>query len=127
MKITSFTQLIAWQKAHRLVLVIFKISEKFPKAQQYILTSQILRSAISITSNIAEGFSRQSKKEKIQFYSVAKGSLTEIQNQLLIARDVEYISKKKVFTECISTLPQLFNIIFIRHTKSSSWIFTGEV
>jgi four helix bundle protein len=55
------------------------------------LTNQIRRAAVSITSNIAEGFSRQSNKEKIQFYSTARGSLTELQNQLLIAKDIKYI------------------------------------
>ncbi len=59
------------------------------------LTSQIRRAAVSFTSNIAEGFRRQSQKEKRQFYAIAFGSLTEVQNQLLIARDVGYLSKKE--------------------------------
>jgi four helix bundle protein len=59
------------------------------------LTNQLRRAAVSFTSNIAEGFSRNSFKEKLQFYSVALGSLTEVQNQLLIARDINYISQEE--------------------------------
>ena len=58
------------------------------------LTSQMRRCAVSITSNIAEGFSRQSFKEKAQFYSIAQGSVTELQNQLIVAKDVQYIQGK---------------------------------
>ena len=95
MKIKSFTDLQAWREGHKLVLIIYRITEEFPKKETYILSSQMQRCAISITSNIAEGFSRQSKKEKIQFYYTAKGSLTELQNQLLIAKDIGYITKGK--------------------------------
>jgi len=94
-KIKSFTNLTAWQKGHQLVVAIYKITNKFPKEEVYGLTNQIRRCAVSITSNIAEGFSRQSKKEKIQFYFTAKGSLTELQNQLLIAKDINYLKKEK--------------------------------
>ena len=94
-KIKSFTDLNAWKEGHRLVLMIYKITKTFPKEEIFGLTSQIRRCAISITSNIAEGFSRQSYKEKIQFYSIAQGSVTELQNQILIAKDVLYIDKKE--------------------------------
>ncbi len=92
-KITSFTKLIAWQEGHKLVLMIYKETKNFPKEELYCLVSQMRRCVISITSNIAEGFSRQSKKEKIQFYHTALASNTELQNQLLVARDVGYISE----------------------------------
>ena len=97
-KITSFTQLIAWQEAHKLVLMIYKATDSFPKKELFVLTSQMLPSAISITSNIAEGFTRMGKQEKRQFYYTAKASLTELQNQVLIAKDVGYIDKK-IFDE----------------------------
>jgi four helix bundle protein len=95
MKITKFTDLIAWQKGHELVLDIYRLVKKFPKHEQFALSNQMTRCAVSITSNLAEGFSRQTNKEKIQFYFTAKGSLTELQNQLLIARDVDYLSSQK--------------------------------
>lgn len=92
-KIKSFTDLNVWQEGHKLVLAIYKITRKFPKEEQFGLTNQLQRAGVSFTSNIAEGFSRNSYKEKLQFYSTALGSLTEIQNQLLIARDIGYITK----------------------------------
>lgn len=98
MKIKSFTDLDAWKQGHRLVLAIYKIIRTFPKEEVYALVPQMQRAVLSITSNIAEGFSRQGKKEKLQFYFMAKGSLTELQNQLLVARDLGYITNT-VFQE----------------------------
>lgn len=92
--IKSFTSLYAWQESHSLVLSIYQISKKFPPDERYCLVDQIRRAAVSITSNLAEGFSRFSKKEKIQFYRIALGSLTEVQNQLLLAKDLYYVSEE---------------------------------
>ncbi len=94
-KLQNFTDLNAWKEGHALVLIVYAITKAFPREELFGLTAQMRRCAVSITSNIAEGFSRQSYKEKLQFYSVAQGSLTELQNQFLIARDVNYISKEK--------------------------------
>lgn len=94
-KIKSFTDLDAWKEGHRLVLMIYEITRSFPKEEIFGLLSQMRRCAISITSNVAEGFSRQSYKEKAQFYSVAQGSVTELQNQLLISKDIGLIAKEK--------------------------------
>jgi len=93
-KIKSFTDLDTWKEAHKLVLMIYKTTKTLPKEELFGLTSQMRRAAVSITSNIAEGFSRQSYSEKIQFYSIAQGSTTELQNQLLIAKDVGYLTQK---------------------------------
>lgn len=92
-KINSFTNLIVWQEGHKLVLEIYKITNMFPSKENFGLISQMQRCAVSITSNIAEGFSRKSKKEKIQFYYISLGSITELQNQLLVARDLQYYPK----------------------------------
>ena len=94
-KIRSFTDLNAWKEGHKLVLEIYKITQRFPREEQFGLTNQLRRAVVSFTSNIAEGFSRNSYKEKVQFYSMALGSLTEVQNQLLVARDVGYLSKEE--------------------------------
>jgi four helix bundle protein len=94
-KIKSFTDLDAWKEGHKLVLDIYKITKEFPKEEIFSLISQMRRCVISITSNIAEGFSRQSYKEKLQFYSIAQGSVTELQSQLLIAKDIGYITENK--------------------------------
>lgn len=93
-KIKSFTDLDTWKEGHKLVLLVYKAVKEFPKEELYSLCDQMKRCVISITSNVAEGFSRKSKKEKVQFYYTAKGSLTELQNQLLAARDVGYLSKE---------------------------------
>jgi four helix bundle protein len=92
-KIKSFTDLISWRIARDLVLKIYKITKEFPPAEIFGLSSQMRRASISISSNIAEGFGRRSKKEKIQFYSIAKGSLIELQNQLVLSLDIGYINK----------------------------------
>ena len=94
LKIRSFTDLDAWRQSHALVLLVYKAVKKFPKEETYSLIDQMKRCSVSVSSNIAEGFSRQSKKEKIQFYYTAKGSLTELQNQLLVSRDVGYLNKE---------------------------------
>lgn len=98
MRIESFTDLHAWKEAHQLALSIYKITAGLPSKESYSLTDQMRRCGLSITSNIAEGFARQSKKEKIQFYFMAKGSLTELQNQLVFPRDIGYL-QNKVFRE----------------------------
>jgi len=103
-KIQSFTDLNAWRNGHELVITIYKLTKNFPKEEQFGLTSQIRRAAVSITSNIAEGFSRSSYKEKSQFYSMSLGSLTEVQNQLLIAKDLGYIDSKQSDGLAINTM-----------------------
>ena len=92
-KIKSFTDLNAWREAHKLVLMIYKNTKDFPREELFGITNQMRRAAVSITSGIAEGFSRQSYREKVQFYSIAQGSNTELQNQLLIAKDEGYLAK----------------------------------
>jgi len=94
-KIKSFTDLIVWKEGHHLVLEIYGVTSTFPKEEIYGLTNQLRRASISVTSNIAEGFTRRFKKEKIQFYRTALGSLTEIQNQLLVSRDIGYLQQQK--------------------------------
>lgn len=91
-KIQEFTDLQTWQTGHALVLAVYALTKKFPKEEVFGLVSQMRRAAVSITSNIAEGFGRHGYREKVQFYYLAHGSLTELKNQVLIARDVKYIS-----------------------------------
>ena len=110
-KIKSFTDLNAWKEGHKLVLLIYKITKEFPKEEQFGLVNQLRRAVICITSNIAEGFSRSSYKEKSQFYSMALGSLTEVQNQLIIARDLGYMTKEefRILAEQTITINKLLN------------------
>ena len=118
-KIRSFTDLKAWRKGHELVVSVYKITDKFPARETYSLTDQMRRAASSITSNIAEGFGRQTYKEKVQFFYQAKGSLTELKNQILIAKDVGYMKKEdfKVLVELANATDQLLQGL-IKKTKS---------
>lgn len=94
-KIKSFKDLNSWKASHILVLMVYKETETFPSAEIFGLVSQLRRAAVSLTSNIAEGFSRNSYKDKLQFYSIALGSLSEIENQIIIAKDLRYITPEK--------------------------------
>jgi four helix bundle protein len=119
-KIKSFTDLNAWKEGHKLVLIIYKISSDFPEKEIFCLTSQMRRCAVSITSNIAEGFSRGTNKDKCQFYSIAQGSLTELQNQLIIARDVGYIENsefQEIAEQTIVVNKLLYGLKRIKYTK----------
>lgn len=91
MKVTRFRDLFVWQKGHALVLKTYQCTSVFPPAEQFGLTNQLRRAAVSVTSNIAEGFSRHGVKEKLQFYYMSLGSLSEVENQVQIANDVGYI------------------------------------
>ncbi len=91
-RIQKFTDLVVWQEGHKLILMIYKVTKKFPKSEIFGLVSQMQRAAVSVTSNIAEGFGRHTYNERSHFYYIAQGSLTELKNQLLIARDIGYIS-----------------------------------
>ncbi|MFZ6015063.1 MAG: four helix bundle protein [Patescibacteria group bacterium] len=100
-KIKNFTDLYAWRSGHEIVLSIYKLTKNYPKEELFGLTNQMRRSAVSITSNIAEGFSRKTSKDKSHFYIMARGSVTELQNQLIISKDIGYINLK-TFDLCFS-------------------------
>jgi len=90
----SFTELEVWQKAHRLVLKIYKLTADFPNAERFRLTDQLCRSASSIPANIAEGKGRNSRKEYVQFLYIARGSLEETKYHLILSRDLGYLSSE---------------------------------
>jgi len=94
--VRSFHDLVAWQKAMELVTEIYKVSQKFPKEEMFGLTSQIRRAGVSIPSNIADGRGKSSKGEFQQFLYHARGSLAEVETQLLIAINLGYIEKEEV-------------------------------
>lgn len=92
----SFQDLRVWQVAYLMTLDIYRLTGRFPDYEKFGLASQMTRAAVSVCSNIAEGFGRRSAKEKDQFYSIANGSMTELENQLLIAHGIGYISKEEL-------------------------------
>ena len=91
-KIQRFEQLIAWQKAQDLAVLIYKITKGFPADERFALIDQLRRASSSVSVNIAEGFGRRTGKEKIQFYTVAYGSLLEVKNYLYLAERLSYLA-----------------------------------
>jgi len=113
-KIKDFTDLVAWQEAQKLLLMVYKVTKKFPKDELFSLTSQIRRAAVSVTSNIAEGFGRSSKKDKIHFYNIAHSSVDEIRSQLFAARDLGYIDEvthTQVSQQAVKSLKIIIGLI----------------
>ena len=94
--VKSFHDLVAWQKAMELVTEIYQVSQKFPKEEIFGLTSQIRRAAVSIPSNIAEGGGKSSTGEFQQFLYHARGSLAEVETQLIIATNLDYLEKQEI-------------------------------
>ena len=91
MKFASFTEMPVWQKAHRLVLDMYELTGSFPREEAYGLTSQVRRSTLSVSGNIAEAFGRFHYLDKNRFYLNARGSLEETKNYLIVSHDLEYI------------------------------------
>lgn len=92
MLIQKFTDLEVWKNSHELTIFVYKITKNFPKEEIFGITSQIRRASVSIESNIAEGFSRFHFKDRLNFYYQSRGSASEVQTQLLIVKDLKYIS-----------------------------------
>ena len=90
----NYKDLKVWQKAYQLCVKIYKITKRFPKEEIYGLTSQLRRSAVSVPSNIAEGYGRQTTKEYIQALYIAYGSNCELETQILLAGDLGYIESR---------------------------------
>jgi four helix bundle protein len=92
----TFKELDAWKKSRELVKLLYLATASFPKEEEFGLKLQIRRAAISVVSNIAEGYGRQYKKETIQFIFVAKGSLNEIEAQLMAAEDLNFLQAESM-------------------------------
>lgn len=86
----TFEDLIVWQKAHQVVLSVYRLSGGFPKYETYGLVNQFRRAAVSIAANIAEGFRKRSKPDKARFFNIAQGSLEECRYYLILSRDLKY-------------------------------------
>ncbi|OGZ06930.1 MAG: hypothetical protein A3C93_04570 [Candidatus Lloydbacteria bacterium RIFCSPHIGHO2_02_FULL_54_17] len=119
--IRDFTDLLAWQEGHALVLETYRLTKAFPKEEVFGLVSQMRRAAVSITSNIAEGFGRQGYKEKVQFYYVSQGSLIELKDQLLIARDIKYLTPSE-YADICARADKTHKLLQGLITKSKSFI-----
>lgn len=94
-KINNYRELKVWQKGHQLVLNVYKLTNDYPRHELYGLVSQMRRAAVSVPANIAEGFKRFGKKDKVRFYNIAQGSLEELDYHLLLSKDLKYIEDKE--------------------------------
>ena len=87
----SFENIVAWQKAHSFVLLVYRTTKVFPKEELFGLTSQFRRAAVSIEANIADGYKKLGKADKLRFLNTAQGSLEECRDYIILSRDLEYI------------------------------------
>jgi four helix bundle protein len=115
----SSQDLIVWQKAHQFVLSIYQFTETFPKTETYGLTSQLRKAAISIAANIAEGFKKKTKRDKLRFMNIAQGSLEERRYYLILAKDLGY-GDLPGLTSLLEEVSKLIEVY------SSSILFSGS-
>lgn len=110
-KIDSFKDLLVWQKSLLLLKHVYKVTRNFPKEEMWGLTSQIKRSAISVGSNIAEGSSKRSTREFIRFLNISYGSLAELEAQLIMAYELEFLPQKDLtlLTERCTEIGKMLN------------------
>ena len=106
----SFTDLIVWQKAHQFVLETYKVTRNFPMEERFALCSQFQRAAISIPANIAEGYKKLSKADKLRFLNISQGSLEECRYYIILSRDLSYINIK-TYNELIGNLEEISKLL----------------
>jgi four helix bundle protein len=99
--VKSYKELLIWQKGIKIVVLIYKLTKDFPKEEIYALTSQLKRASISVPSNIAEGFGRQTDKSFNHFLNISRGSLNEIETQLIIAKELDFVVNDNLFDEIL--------------------------
>jgi four helix bundle protein len=111
MPAASFEDVVVWQKAHQFVLVAYRLSRTFPRSETYGLTSQFRRAAVSIPANIAEGFKKRGKADKLRFYNIAQGSLEETRYYLILVKDLGYgdVSELQPLLEEVSKLLEAYS------------------
>jgi four helix bundle protein len=116
----DFHSLKVWERAHKLTLAVYKVTRDFPKDELYGLTSQIRRACSSIPTNIAEGCGRDSQAEMTHFFLIAMGSSSELEYQLILAHDLEYLEEKVYFglSSELSEIRRMLNT-YIQKLKST--------
>jgi len=107
----TFEDLVVWQRAHQFVLAVYRLSRNFPRLETYGLSSQFRRAAVSIAANIAEGFRKRGKADKVRFLNIAQGSLEESRYYLILARDLDYgdVSESMVVLVEVSKLLEAYS------------------
>lgn len=108
-KIDSFQELDVWKEAHKLVLMVYRITREFPNEEKFGLVTQMRRAAVSIPTNIAEGFKRRGVQDKIRFYNAAESSLEELKYYFVLSKDLDYISSNDNLMAQAETVGRLLN------------------
>ena len=106
----SFTDLIVWQKAHEFVLETYKVTRDFPMEERFALCTQFQRAAVSIPANIAEGYKKLSKADKLRFLNISQGSLEECRYYIILSRDLSYINNN-TYNELIGSLEETSKLL----------------
>jgi len=128
--IKSFEELIIWQEARKFANDIYKLTKKYPQEEMYGLISQMRRSAVSIMSNIAEGFDRRTTREFISFLVIARASISEVQNNLYISLDLNYINNEdfKIYYDYARKIAKLINgLITYLKSQTQSYSKTTKI
>ena len=98
----TFQNIYAWQKAHDFTLQVYRITKSYPEEEKFGLISQFRRAAVSIGANIAEGYKKLSKADKLRFLNIAEGSMAECMNYILLSKDLGYIDEQTFSELCVS-------------------------
>ncbi len=106
----SFEQVLAWQKAHTFTIMVYQITRLFPNDELFGLTSQFRRAAVSIEANIAEGYKKLSKADKLRFFNISEGSLAECRNYIILSRDLKYIDDEQ-YTQLYYTIEETSKLL----------------
>ena len=112
----TFEDLFVWKKAHEFVLEIYKVTASFPKEETYGLASQMRRAAVSIPANIADGFKKRGKKDKVRFFNISQGSVEESRYYLILTRDLRYAETAMLSTklrEVSCLLERYYNAVMV--------------
>jgi len=108
-KIARFEDLSVWQKAHQLVLQVYRITGSFPAEERFGLSSQMRRAAVSVPANLAEGFKKRGVKDKLNFYNIAQGSLEELRYYLILSKDLGYLSDNHEMVEAADEIARMLH------------------
>ncbi len=109
-KTKTFEDLLAWKCAHEFVLVTYKVTELFPKSEMYGLANQFRRAAVSIAANIAEGYKKKGKADKLRFFNISQGSLEECRYYIILSKDLNYC-KTDIYTELVEKIEQTSRLL----------------
>jgi four helix bundle protein len=112
-KVISFEDLEVWQKSHRLALEIYRVTGQYPTEEKFGIVTQMRRAAVSIPANIAEGFKKMGRRDKINFYNIAQGSLSELKYFIILSKDLGYLTDFQAISTLIEDVGRMLNRLIL--------------